>query len=119
MIRVCLSIHCPIGFRSRCLPLVLVGLLAGVAPAQEKKPPSAKAPKSAAPKGTAAAKEAPGKTAAKANAETEPAEAAEPVGAVDDKALLAADANNSNWLMYGRTYDAHRYSPLKQIDKKN
>jgi alcohol dehydrogenase (cytochrome c) len=45
--------------------------------------------------------------------------AAEPVGSVDADTLLKADGNNANWLMYGRTYDAHRYSPLKQIDKKN
>ena len=45
--------------------------------------------------------------------------AAEPVGAVDDDDLVKAGANNDNWLMYGRTYNAHRYSPLKQIDTKN
>src|SRR5262245_11315516 len=44
---------------------------------------------------------------------------AEPVGTVDEKDLLNADDNNDNWLMYGRTYDAHRYSPLKQINKTN
>ena len=25
----------------------------------------------------------------------------------------------NDWLMYNRTYDAQRYSPLKQIDKTN
>ena len=45
--------------------------------------------------------------------------AAEPVGAVDDDDLFKAGANNGNWLMYGRTYDAQRYSPLKQINTKN
>ena len=25
----------------------------------------------------------------------------------------------NDWLMYSRTYDAFRYSPLKQINKKN
>ncbi len=44
---------------------------------------------------------------------------AEPVGAVDENDLLKAGANDSNWLMYGRTYDAQRYSPLKQINTKN
>ncbi len=44
-----------------------------------------------------------------AQAAQEPA----PVGAVDDDDLLKAGANNANWLMYGRTYDAHRYSPLE------
>ena len=43
----------------------------------------------------------------------------EPVGAVDDDDLVKAGANNENWLMYGRTYNAHRYSPLKQINTKN
>jgi len=44
---------------------------------------------------------------------------AEPVGTVDQKALLEADGNTGNWLMYGRTYNAHRYSPIKQINKEN
>ena len=44
---------------------------------------------------------------------------AEPVGAVDDDDLLKAGGNHSNWLMYGRTYDAQRYSPLKQINREN
>src|SRR5262249_37821061 len=44
---------------------------------------------------------------------------AEPVGAVDPDDLLKAGSNDANWLMYGRTYDAHRYSPLKQIDATN
>ncbi len=44
---------------------------------------------------------------------------AELVGSVDDKHLLNAAGNNANWLMYGRTYDAQRYSPLDQINKKN
>jgi PQQ-dependent dehydrogenase (methanol/ethanol family) len=43
----------------------------------------------------------------------------EPVGSIDDKDLLAAAGNNANWLMYGRTYDAHRHSPLTQINQKN
>jgi alcohol dehydrogenase (cytochrome c) len=42
-----------------------------------------------------------------------------PVGAVTEDHLLHAANNNANWLMYGRTYDAHRYSSLKQINKKN
>ena len=32
---------------------------------------------------------------------------------------MKAAANNDNWLTYGRTYNGHRYSPLKQIDTKN
>jgi len=55
----------------------------------------------------------------------QPAESAEsagpmePVGAVEQQELLEAQGNNSNWLMYGRTYDSNRYSALSQIDKKN
>jgi alcohol dehydrogenase (cytochrome c) len=48
-----------------------------------------------------------------------PVKNAEPVGSVTDKDLQAAAGNNGNWLLYGRTYDAHRYSPLAQINKKN
>ena len=48
-----------------------------------------------------------------------PAKKDETVGTVGEKDLLNAGSNNDNWLMYGRTYDAHRFSPLKQIDKKN
>lgn len=55
--------------------------------------------------------------AAKARANA--TQAAEPVGSVSQETLLAAGKNNSNWLMYGRTYDAQRYSPLDQINKKN
>jgi alcohol dehydrogenase (cytochrome c) len=43
----------------------------------------------------------------------------EPVGPVDDEDLLAAQDNNANWLMYGRTYDSQRYSGLDQINKDN
>jgi alcohol dehydrogenase (cytochrome c) len=41
------------------------------------------------------------------------------VGSVDHEDLLKAATNNANWLMYGRTYDSHRFSPLEQINKKN
>ena len=43
----------------------------------------------------------------------------EPVGAVDENDLMKAGTNDANWLMYGRTYNAHRYSPLNQINTKN
>ena len=33
--------------------------------------------------------------------------------------LNAGKDNGADWLMYGRTYSAMRYSPLKQITKKN
>ncbi len=49
----------------------------------------------------------------------QPAAAAEPVGSVDDDDLLKAGGNNENWLIYGRTYSAQRYSPLKQINTEN
>jgi quinohemoprotein ethanol dehydrogenase len=37
--------------------------------------------------------------------------------AVDDRRLKEADADTANWLMYGRTYNEQRFSPLKQIDE--
>jgi alcohol dehydrogenase (cytochrome c) len=57
----------------------------------------------------------------KKDKQTQPAAAGqtEPVGPVDEKDLLNAASNTANWLMYGRTYDAQRYSPLAQINKKN
>lgn len=33
--------------------------------------------------------------------------------------LISAADNNHNWLTYGRTYDAQRFSPLRQINKRN
>src|SRR5579862_535162 len=32
---------------------------------------------------------------------------------------MLAHPNPEDWLMYSRTYDAQRYSPLKQINKQN
>jgi len=40
---------------------------------------------------------------------------AAPIG---DAELRAADRDASNWLMYGRTYDDHRFSPLTQINEQ-
>src|ERR1700687_2160859 len=37
---------------------------------------------------------------------------------LDDARLRSSDQNTSNWLMYGRTYDDHRFSPLKQINEQ-
>src|SRR5579859_4754631 len=37
---------------------------------------------------------------------------------VDDATLRAADQDSANWLMYGRTYDDHRFSPLNQINEQ-
>ncbi len=34
----------------------------------------------------------------------------------DDSALRGADQDTANWLLYGRTYDDHRFSPLNQIN---
>ena len=36
-----------------------------------------------------------------------------------DAGLRNADRDASNWLMYGRTYDDHRFSPLDQINEQN
>ena len=38
---------------------------------------------------------------------------------VADEALDRAVRNDSNWAMYGRTYDNTRFSPLKQINDQN
>lgn len=38
---------------------------------------------------------------------------------VDDATLRNSDQDSANWIMYGRTYDDHRYSPLKQIDEQS
>ena len=38
---------------------------------------------------------------------------------VDDARLRDADQDSGNWLMYGRTYDDHRFSPLTQITDQN
>ena len=38
---------------------------------------------------------------------------------VADEALDQALRNDSNWAMYGRTYDNERFSPLKQISDQN
>jgi quinohemoprotein ethanol dehydrogenase len=37
---------------------------------------------------------------------------------IDDAALRAADQDSANWLMYGRTYDDHRFSPLNQVNEQ-
>jgi alcohol dehydrogenase (cytochrome c) len=39
--------------------------------------------------------------------------------ASSDPQLLNADADQDNWLLYGRTYDNQRFSPLTQIGKDN
>src|ERR1044071_581544 len=40
---------------------------------------------------------------------------AAPVG---DAELRNSDKDAANWLMYGRTYDDHRFSPLNQINEQ-
>jgi quinohemoprotein ethanol dehydrogenase len=37
---------------------------------------------------------------------------------LDDSRLRSADQETGNWLMYGRTYDDHRFSPLNQINEQ-
>src|ERR1700691_1674441 len=37
---------------------------------------------------------------------------------VDDSKPRSGDQDTSNWLMYGRTYDDHRFSPLNQINEQ-
>jgi len=36
----------------------------------------------------------------------------------NDAVLQNADQDAANWLMYGRTYDDHRFSPLTQVNKQ-
>ena len=36
-----------------------------------------------------------------------------------DESLLNAAGNQDDWLLYGRTYDNQRFSPLTQIDRSN
>jgi len=38
--------------------------------------------------------------------------------ALDYSRLRNTDQETSNWLMYGRTYDDHRFSPLQQINEQ-
>lgn len=38
---------------------------------------------------------------------------------VTNKQLLNANKNDNNWLLYGRTYNNQRFSPLKQINASN
>jgi len=37
---------------------------------------------------------------------------------VDDAVLANAEADDANWLTYGRTYKEQRFSPLEEIDKE-
>jgi len=39
-------------------------------------------------------------------------------GTLDDSRLRSTDQDTGNWLMYGRTYDDHRFSPLNQINEQ-
>ena len=36
---------------------------------------------------------------------------------LDDSRSRPTDQGTSNWLMYGRTYEDHRFSPLNQINE--
>ena len=42
-----------------------------------------------------------------------------PTATIDDARLRNADADAGNWLMYGRTHEGHRYSPLDDINEGN
>jgi PQQ-dependent dehydrogenase (methanol/ethanol family) len=43
----------------------------------------------------------------------------DPSGArIDDPALAGANADEANWLTYGRTYSEQRFSPLTEIDEE-
>jgi quinohemoprotein ethanol dehydrogenase len=44
--------------------------------------------------------------------------ASQAVKPVDSARLTGAENDAGNWLMYGRTYDDHRFSPLKQINEQ-
>ena len=116
-------VELPPWFRSlRWMPLLVVPLLAGCGkPSVEARPAQSPAPNQGTKVAAAPAK--PAEAASPADKDTGPKDAvaqkAEPVGSVGDKDLLNAASNNANWLMYGHSYDAQRYSALKQIDKKN
>lgn len=43
--------------------------------------------------------------------------AAGATGAVTQARALAADQDNANWLLHGRTYSEQRYSPLSKVNK--
>ena len=49
---------------------------------------------------------------------SEPESSSENAG-IDDSLLRSADDDAANWIMYGRTYDDHRFSPLDQIDDQS
>ncbi len=38
---------------------------------------------------------------------------------LDDSKLRSTDQDTGNWLMYGRTYEDHRFSPLNQINEQS
>ena len=42
--------------------------------------------------------------------------AAQSVDVIDSARLTGADRDAGNWMMYGRTYDDHRFSPLTAIN---
>ena len=42
-----------------------------------------------------------------------------PAGAQKSEELVKANQNAGEWMLYGRTYDNQRFSPLTQISPKN
>ena len=81
----------------RCWALAGVSIIAGCGGSPE--PPKAAAPAAGGPAASASA------APARAN--------------VDGARLVAADADQQNWLTHGRTYSEQRFSPLKSIDENN
>ena len=92
------------------------------APATNAAAPATNAP-AAAPAATAANAAAPATSAAAAMAPQPPTVVdASPVSAdvsVTAKQQLEAGRDLNNWMLYGRTYNNQRFSPLKQITARN
>ncbi|HEX3755742.1 MAG TPA: PQQ-binding-like beta-propeller repeat protein [Rhizomicrobium sp.] len=106
--------------KRRCAPLIAVGALAlyaaqafgQTAPAQN---PAASVTAPVGSAGEAA-------RARGARSAPEPYSSIAPVSAkvdVGDAQLLNAGSDEDNWLLYGRTYDNQRFSPLTGIDAAN
>ncbi|MFI5312251.1 MAG: PQQ-binding-like beta-propeller repeat protein, partial [Gemmatimonadales bacterium] len=43
----------------------------------------------------------------------------DPARSIDDARLRAAASDSADWLMYGRTYNEQRFSPLTQVSDQN
>jgi alcohol dehydrogenase (cytochrome c) len=104
-------------------PLLLAALLAGCGqpsgPPVPRRPAAVAAEKQQPPPNDAVEQLVAPAVANEDGANQAQAEKVAPVGSVAEKDLLGAAGNTGNWLMYGRTYDAQRHSPLNQVNKKN